>query len=286
MLLRPGVRSGRLLTGLAAAAIAAMLLPAAVVSADAGISAPPTRLYVAPAGSVMTLPFDQVPAGSIAFVGQDDISKQDRPIVITADAGADCSPDVADDWNTDDCPRVQLTVGNGTLSMGAVTTETDSNGQPVYLLDDGAVVDQMANAPDGPTSLIHINGTVAALNFALQDLIYTPEPGYRWTGSDPETLHIVVTSGADGADTASHDVDIRVLDINGWPTVEGPASPATATSGVDLLITGHTVEDEDNDEDVDGAQADPPVPGDDPVDGAETALLLVGAAPVRRYGRQ
>ncbi len=247
--------------------------------AAVSLTAPPERLYMAPDGTTLIAALVGVPITEMAFTGQDIISGDDRELVVVAEDGPlMCDPKESNDWDINDCTRIQMDVSHGTLEIGAITTEMDSMMQPVYVLAGGAVVDQYNNPPSGPTTLIHINGTQDQLNAALADLKYIPDTMpdlYYYNGSNPETLNISVISGLDSS-TADYDVEIRVLDVNDFPFVNTPASPIMADVAIEEEILGYTAGDEDNDENVDGMQADPPVMGDDPIDGAGTDLLLIG----------
>jgi hypothetical protein len=242
----------------------------------ASLTNPPTRLYMAPPGSSLSASFAGVPVGTLPFTGTDPISNQDRALTVTAEDGPlGCDPKAANDWFIDDCTRVQMDVSHGTISVGPLTTEMNAMNQPVYVTSGGAVVDQSANPPNGPTTLLHINGTQAQLQDALDNLVYTPDAGYWYTGSNPETLNIDVVSGDPVVAATFADVEIRVLDENAYPNLTGPAGPIDAKPSEEKVITGYDVDDQDNDEDVDGMQANPPVPPPDPVDGAGTDLLLI-----------
>ena len=88
--------------------------------------------------------------------------------------------------------------------------------------------------------------------------MYTPDDGYYYVGTfNPETLHMLLVPG-DPAETPpdGKDVEIRVLDVNDFPSHDGPDNRSAATQ-IELVISDEfTAADEDNDEDVDGAQAD------------------------------
>ena len=117
---------------------------------------------------------------------------------------------------------------------------------------------------------------VEAERQAKANLVYTPDPGYYYTGSNLEYLSVVVSDAENASNNVSTLVEIMVLDTNGFPTMSGPGDQ-NAEPETELVVTGgYQVDDEDNDEDVDGAQADPPVAPPDPVDGANSDMLLVG----------
>ena len=293
-----------------------MLLATTVVLAApdpasaASFTQAPTRLYMTPAGE--SLPGDiaefvGVQQGQLVFDGSTDpISQQVRSIVVdtlTGAAGCDLS---APPYDIDDCSRVQLgPVNHGRLWMGAITTIDDGDGDPgttgpaddVYLLPSGARIDATYSVAAGSYTL-GVNGTPQQLNDALADLVYTPDAGYYYVGSfNPENLLITVIPGnsddnlpepTTDNDSADHTIEIRVLNVNEFPSITAPADKM-AQAGVELLIpavapgldppytgTEYAVSDPDNDEDVDGAEAEPPVAEDPLPDGEHAEMLLIG----------
>ncbi|HRE02573.1 MAG TPA: Calx-beta domain-containing protein, partial [Ilumatobacteraceae bacterium] len=195
----------------------------------------------------------------------------------------------------DDCPRVQLNVSYGWLHVGAITTKyrdflTDPDGggplqagdenpaDPVYQLSTGAVVDELYTTVDGST-LLGINGTQAQLNNTLKALKYKPPADYHYAGSG--TLNLLKVDIASGDPSVSpitgNDIEIRVLDVNDWPTLDGPTAAVNADPEQELVLTNqYTVADEDNDEIIDGDQADPPEPEETYPDGDGDWMLLIG----------
>ena len=98
-----------------------------------------------------------------------------------------------------------------------------------------------APEPNGH-KLIHIVGTAQQLNDALDDLVYTPDAGYYYDGIvDPENLHLVMVPGnSDDINrpippTGSMDIDIRVFDVNDFPTHGGPPTKS-AQPGIELVM--------------------------------------------------
>lgn len=275
--------------------------PAAV---DDGSGHPtPGRLYMAPAGSVIPGSIGEfvgLPVGTLAFDGGTDlISQRVRAIEIGGgDDGCDPHDDADDslDWLLTGCAHIQLDVTGGdvgsideydngiAISNLSGPTGPPSAGQPAgswFQHSGGAFVTQIQNdaAPTGPQKLIWMDGTIDEINAALDDLTYVADPdGYRYIGTNPVTLHVIAETGDDtGAPSISGDIEIRVLDVNGFPSIAGPASPqGPVIPGAELVLTDqYTVEDDDNDEDTDGDQADPPVTEEPLVDGANDEMMLI-----------
>jgi hypothetical protein len=177
---------------------------------------PPERLYL------------EVNAPPMAFTGTDLISGDDRELVITtSDAG--CAP-AAPDWFLDGCARVQLGVTHGELVMPMSTT-LGGAGEPDGLHSGGAVVESSQNG-DGTGLSVNLNGTEAQLNSALADLTYEPDQDYEYHGGNPETLEIELVNG-DPADPGNftYGVEIRVEQVNDWPTLTVPAGPYNVAGG-------------------------------------------------------
>ncbi len=263
----------------------------------------PERLYMAPEGTTLLAELVGVPVGALSFDGGTDIISQDvRSLVVdTVDGDAGC--ELIDeavgvpDYDIDDCSRVQLDVGHGRLHLGGITTElrdhlADPDGagplvagspnpnDPVYFLPSGATIDSEYQTADGSLS-IGINGRPDQLNAALADLVYTPDAGYWYVGSNPENLNMIVVPGnsddvgvpLEERESDSLTVQIRVLDVNDFPTHTGPATK-TADAQLPLVISNeYTVGDEDNDEIIDDNDAGdpPPLP-----DGEDSDMLLIG----------
>ncbi|HRB02718.1 MAG TPA: Calx-beta domain-containing protein, partial [Ilumatobacteraceae bacterium] len=253
----------------------------------------PTRLYMAPAG--VSIPngiaeFVGVQVGTLKFDGSTDPISQDlRSIVVntvTGSAGCDLT---ANPYDINDCSRVQIgPISHGRLKMGNITTIPNGAGPglDVYMLPGAVRIDNPYQVANGSYYLA-INGEPTDLNNALKTLVYTPEAGYYYEGSNGENVNVLVQPG--NADpSASATIQIRVLNVNGFPTVAAP-SDKSAQAGIELKIptldpgltppfTGRavTVTDADNDEDVDGGQANPPTPEGTWQDGAGTKMLLVG----------
>ena len=254
----------------------------------ASFTSAPERLYMAPAGTTLIAELVGVPIGTLVFDGGPDIISQDDRLItvdtITGTAGCDLSQAP---YDINDCSRIQLSgVSHGRLYMGAISTIANGpgTGDDVYLLPSGARIDGEYQVAEGSFSL-GINGTPTQLNDALADLVYTPHDGYHFTGSNGETLSVTAIPG-NGDDIASIDIQIRVLDVNDFPTHTGPANKAAAAQ-IELQIQNEfTVGDEDNDEAIDNDPPNPPCPdgttgGDtgpcsDPIDGDDQDMLLIG----------
>lgn len=279
--------------------------PANVAFAAASFTAVPERLYMAPEGTTLVAGLLGVPIAHMAFDANTDVISGDaRTITVDTPNGPLGCDTMTDkpvgqiDYDIDDCSRIQMDVSHGRMFMGTATkifrdyvsdpdgagpinAGDDNPNDFVWRLPSGAIMDQFtgpdANEPNGH-KLIHIVGTKDQLNAALAALVYTPDDGYYYVGSfNPETLHMVLVPG-DPAETPpdAKDVQIRVLDVNDFPSHDGPDSKS-AQAQIELVMHDEfTVADEDNDEDVDGAQADPPVAEDPLPDGENTSMLLVG----------
>jgi hypothetical protein len=311
-------RWGRLVVASSLLASGMLLLPvmSQVAQAATFTGTPPTRLYMAPEGTTLIAGLLGVPIGTLTMDGGGDVVSGDtRTIAVEAQdgvTGCDLSgtPNETSGvrYDINDCSRIQL-VGSqhGRYSMGTITTITDGDGdgeQPspdpaaddVYLLPSGARIDQLYQVPEGSFTL-GLNGTQQQLNDALADLVFTPNDGYHYTGtSTGEAMDITVIPGSFGdpgvedppgsRSSANIDVEIRVLDVNDFPTHTGPASRA-AEAQIELeILNAYTVDDEDNDEVLDNDPPSPPCPdgttgGDegpcsDPVDGDDQDMMLIG----------
>ena len=131
------------------------------------------------------------------------------------------------------------------------------------------------------------------MNDALKLLEYRPQDDYRYDGSNPETLELLLVPD-DGSGSFGWDVDIRVLDVNDWPELDGANElgdtggdgPATKIGrpGIEKVIPGtYSLTDVDNDDKIDTYGPDGlPGGGDDVTDpdgndGAGEDMLLIGA---------
>ena len=258
----------------------------------------PSRLYMAPAGSIFDIQLPEgfpafptpIPAGELLFDSSTDlISQQKRAVRVTTEDDPDdgCDISAGTDWFTDGCTGVTLDVNHGLLYLGALTERSVSGVVEGFSLPGGSFWETLeANGDDytadGGFPQIHLNGTEAQLNATLANLKYIPAADYHYDGSNPETLTLSMVSG-DPALGAINDwfVDIRVLDWNDWPDLT-PDDPGTvqADPSVELILQNadpstdpyYDVTDEDNDELIDGQGEEDP----DGNDGAEDEFLLIG----------
>src|SRR5262245_4577575 len=186
------------------------------------------RLYMTT--PAQTLP-DSIPslvgsstAWTLECTGTELTANVDRTIEVGSapNGPGGCTPQ-APDYDVDDCPRVQLSLTSSDLDGGisfiSSLTRIEEGAVDRFSHPGGAIIDVITNNanPQDPNLQIHFNGTQAALNSALADLRYTVGPDYHYTGTSPEiTLHVLVVAG-DASDTTSGDIQIRVLDLNGFP---------------------------------------------------------------------
>ena len=290
------------------------------VFALTGFVNPPERLYMLPKSPIPLIPQAAlgflVPNTSMLFIGPDLISMDGREIVldfVDSPVATPCKANVdapvgQADYDITNCTRIKMQVTHGRLSVGPLTQrfKDDASGiddpaSPVYLTPSGAQVDLSSvseyNAENG-VKILSLNGTKLQLNNALQLLTYTPNPDenddgntttndfYRYDGFNPETLDLSLTidETVDPPDsTLEWDVDIRVLDINDWPELDGANDfgdgagdgpvAQTADPGIEKIIPGmYSLTDIDNDEIVDGDGSDDP----DRNDGAGNDMMLIG----------
>lgn len=285
-----------LVAAVAAAAGPVLLLEPGPVRA-ASLQNPPERLYVGERGAtyqILPVPYPvPVPIGLLTFDGSPDpISSDPRAIVVqTGDGPApgcviEDDPDVGDaDFVIGGCSRVVLNVVHGRIWMGLTQTMyrdnpdgTDNLDSPAFMYATGAILDSFGagdsdtdpNLPAGYGQL-EINGTQQELNDTLAQLIYIPDDDYHFTASAPEERLAVSVSPADGTPSVQHSVEIRVLDDNDWPTLDGPSMEKMADPELPLsILTEFTVGDIDNDEAIDDDTGDPLK------DGVYTEMLLIG----------
>jgi len=288
-------------TALTAGGLLVTFAPSTVEAAT--FTTVPTRLYMAPAGVSIPNGVAQlvgVQVGTLKFDGTTDpISQQLRSIVVNTVSGDALCDLTVSPYDIGDCSRIQIgPVSHGRLSAGAIDTIPDgeSLGVDVYLLPSGARIESEYQVANG-SNYLALNGTPEDLNEALAALVYTPDSGYYYEGSNGEDVNIVLVPGNSDDnlppndttdDTANATIQIRVLKVNGFPTVTAP-SDKSAQAGIEFKIPvadpavnppfagrAITVTDADNDEDVDGAQANPPVAEGALQDGAGSKMLLIG----------
>ncbi len=226
------------------------------------------------------------------------------------------------DYPIGNCTRIQMNVTHGTLQVGALTKVYQDlvNGAPssapvdaVYLTASGARVDISDTAVfdagqdyTNNNGVLNLNlwGTKQQLNDALKQLEYTPDPDedndgdpnehdfYHYDGTNAETLAITLVPD-DGSGPFDWDVDIRVLDVNDWPELDGANElgdtagdgplDQMADPGLEKIIPGtYSLTDVDNDDLIDTYGPDGmPGGGDDIVDpdgndGPGSDMLLIG----------
>src|SRR5690606_29573819 len=91
----------------------------------------------------------------------------------------------------------------------------------VYQLPGGALVRDMDSDDDLPALVTALIGTTDQVNAGLDLLRYTPDEDYYYNGSNPETLSVDIVPGS-GSGSVTHDIDIRVLDLNDFPEMTVP----------------------------------------------------------------
>lgn len=278
----------------AAAGPVVLVVPDAAEAAT--IQNPPDRLYVGERGAtyqVTPVPYIvPVPIGLLTFDGTDDpVSGDTRTIAVQTGNGAggctiEDDPTIGDpDFVIGGCSRVVLNVVHGRIWMGPTTEMFRDNpdgspnlNDPAFMYDTGAILDAFGGGdsdddPNQPAGYLQLelNGTQQELNDTLERLVYAPDDDYHYTASAPEERLSISLSPADGTASAQHSVEIRVLDDNDWPTLEGPTVDKTADPEVPLVIANEfTVGDIDNDEAIDDDAQEPLK------DGVYDEMLLIG----------
>ena len=265
-----------LTTGLLATFVAVPTASAAVEFKD-----PPTRLYMlpnAPGPLPAPIPFPLVPDGVLLFDGSTDlISQDDRTIEIESEEPA-C--DFGPTYALTGCTAVQLDVSHGQLDFTTAPTRIEYDTDPsddddtldgvVYQLPGGSLVRDMDSDDDLPASAPALIGKTSELNADLQLLRYTPTADYYYDGSNPETLSVDIVPGS-GSGSVTHDIQLRVLDLNDFPEMTVPSTLYTADPGQEIVLgpdSAWEVTDEDNDE----------PDGDDTLDGVGEEFILIAWA--------
>lgn len=256
---------------------------------------------------IETMKFDDVPLGG------DIISGDSRIIEVESSETASCRhhgtnadpDDPADDYDLTGCTALQLDVNNGTIKFDPAPVAEDDPALldpqfQIYRFASGALLRQ-ADSPDDLEGLsLALIGAAAEINQTIKTLVYTPtvddpsttdqDEDYYFNGSNPETLTVDLVPGdtSEGG-TVTRFVDIKVLDYNDFPEVTVPQEQWSVASGADRELFVPTdpanppsqptaeVADEDNDEIIDGMQADPPEEPD-PIDGKGQQFLVVAWA--------
>ncbi|MDR6906103.1 acyl dehydratase [Agromyces sp. 3263] len=286
---RRGIRTVAL--GAALGAVAALTLVVPAQAAAPSFVDPPTRLYMAPAGSLpVSLPAGFptfIPEGELAFDGATDLISQDVRTIAVESAEAGCVN--ADPWNLTGCTAVQLSVSHGTLDFSdppSVVDDSDSS-IDVLQLPSGALVRDKSALSDLPAPVVAVIGTTQQVNDALKTLVYTPDDDsdddgtaddpYFYNGSNPETLAVTLVPGDPALSTAQADIQIRVQELNDFPEVEVPDQVFQVPSGGSGFLgdagddAGQPDEEDWNVVDEDNDEQD----GDDTIDGPGDEWLLI-----------
>ena len=277
--------SRRLLAiGLASGLLAAF---AAAPTAFAAVEfkEPPTRLYMLPASNSLPapIPFPLLPIGELLFDGSTDlISQDDRTIKIESEEPA-C--DFGPTFQLTGCTAVQLDVTHGKLDFTTAPTpvpydtdpsdDDDTQDGVVYQLPGGSLVRDMDSDDDLPASVTALIGKTSELNDDLKLLRYTPDADYYYNGSNPETLSVDIVPG-NGSGSVTHDIQIRVLDLNDFPEMTVPSTLYTVAPGDEVELgpaSAWEVTDEDNDE----------PDGNDTLDGPGEEFILIAWASCGRF---
>ncbi|MFF2372336.1 hypothetical protein, partial [Agromyces sp. NPDC058110] len=247
---RRGIRSlapvKGMLAALAALALVALPVGAPAFAAPPSLVEPPTRLYMAPAGSLpVTIPdgFPTViPEGELKFDGGTDLISQDVRTIEIESGEVGCAM-AAPDWNQGGCTAVQLSVSHGTLTFDPLPTVEDDGDSDFDVLKfaDGALERDKHELSELPAGAVAIIGTTAQVNAALATLVYTPDADedddgtaddpYYYNGSNPESIDLLMAPGDPAMDTVNADIEIRVQRINEFPEVEVPDQVFQVPSG-------------------------------------------------------
>ncbi|WP_156997190.1 hypothetical protein, partial [Agromyces aureus] len=247
---RRGIRSlapvKALLAVIATATLVVLPLGAPAFAAAPSLVDPPTRLYMAPAGSLpVTIPdgFPTIiPEGELKFDGGTDLISQDVRTIEIESGEVGCAM-AAPDWNVGGCTAVQLSVSHGDLTFDPLPTVEDDGDSPFDVLKfaDGALERDKDELADLPASAVALIGTTAQVNAALATLVYIPDTDddgdgtaddpYYYNGSNPETIDLLMSPGDPDMDTVNADIEIRVQKINEFPEVEVPDQVFQVPSG-------------------------------------------------------
>jgi ELWxxDGT repeat protein/VCBS repeat-containing protein len=121
---------------------------------------------------------------------------------------------------------VNLSAGNGTLSLTSITglSFTSGNGNQ-------------------NTNMV-FSGTLAAVNSALNSLVYKSNPNFNGTDTVNVSVNDNGNTGAGIALSDSKSIAVNVLGVNNPPVITVPLAPA-ANSGTNLAIVGVSIADPD-----------------------------------------
>ncbi|WP_395245199.1 HYR domain-containing protein [Agromyces sp. MMS24-K17] len=272
--------------GASVAVFAALVTATAASAAAPSFVDPPTRLYMAPAGSLpVSIPdgFPTViPEGELVFDGGTDLISQDLRKIEVESGEQGCAM-AAPDWNQGGCTAVQLSVAYGTLTFDPLPTQEDDGDSDLDVLKfpGGALERDKHEASELPAKAVAVIGTTEQVNAALATLVYVPDTDsdddgtaddpYYYNGSNAETLLVTLGPGDPAlGGPVSIDVQIRVQRINEFPEVTVPDQVFQVPSGGTGYLgdagddTGQpdeldwNVVDEDNDEQDDNDTIDGP----------------------------
>lgn len=260
--------------GVAGGLIAALAIAAPASAAVEFVDAP-TRLYMLPNADgplPAPIPFPLVPDGVLLFDDSQDLISQDLRKIEVVSEDPDC--DFGEDYVLTGCTAIQLDVGQGLLDFTTAPTRIEYDAENdgtdddvVYQLPGGALVRDMDSDDDLPALATAVIGTTDQVNAALDLLRYTPAQDYYYEGFNPETLSVDIVPGS-GSGSLTHDIDIRVQDLNDFPEVAVPGTVYDVAPGGEVVLTPP---DEWDVADVDNDEPD----GDDSIDGPGEEYIII-----------
>ena len=174
------------------------------------------------------------------FAGTDGISGDAAVLSVSGMDDTGCDPNSGNGYDTTSCPRVQmdLNASTGGLLFMANLTGVNLDADPEYEIfthNDGAVINQITDPLGGPSQVIHLNGTQAQLNNALQDLEFQPAAGYEERQTDdgllPRLTSVAVQGGVSPGATDTKYTYIKTEGTNDGPTLSAPATAVDAAAG-------------------------------------------------------
>lgn len=262
----------------AAAGLIAAIAVAVPAHADVEFVDAPTRLYMLPnmdGPLPAPIPFPLVPDGVLLFDDSQDLISQDLRKIEVVSEEADC--EFGEDYALTGCTAIQLDVAHGLLDFTTAPTRIEydaendgSDDDVVYQLPGGALVRDMDSDDDLPALATAVIGTTEQVNAALDLLRYTPDADYWYHGSNPETLSVDIVPGS-GSGSLTHAIDIRVQDLNDFPSVVVSPDVYDVAPGAEIVLApadAWTVADEDNDEN----------DGNDTIDGPGQEYIVIAWA--------
>jgi hypothetical protein len=214
----------------------ATLLSGGALALTANVSAFASPLPPSVASAVRVYAVENT---TMNFTGTDPISGDDRSISVSdTTEGTHCDDSTANNYSSDDCPQVRLSLSTtdaGLSNIPNLETKNDSpDGLDHVVAPSGAVITNSSNGVD-PSQLFDFNGTETQLNDTLATLQFIPATDYqenRLAASD-STLPDLNVEVVDGADAASDTADtaIKVEGTNQAPGIILHDSPLSATAG-------------------------------------------------------